>query len=241
MDCLDEEYKVRYSETDCNGRLKLKSFLDYAQEIAGEHAEALGVGVAKLREAHRAWLLSRVKIQISAYPAVGNIVTVRTYPQGFDRLFARREFRFLDSARNCIAQASSLWLLVDMSAARILPAQQEAGALMPDNSGLPIAFPALGKITPDEGQETLLQCTVRDTQIDLNGHLNNAEYAGLVQDALGMGRYPREFQINYQKAIPPRSPLAITGEISGDGFILTGRVAGAISFECAGTLMAPRP
>ncbi len=236
MNFLEQHYKTRYSETDCNGRLKLKSFLDYAQEIAGEHAAMLGAGIPKLRESHRAWLLSRIKLRINEYPGVGEQLRVLTYPAGFDRLFARREFRFFNEKNDCVAEATSLWLLVDMQAKRILAAQQEVGALMPDNSSMPIAFESIGKLHADDGTNILLQCAIRDTQIDLNGHLNNAEYAGLIQDTLGNGCYPREFQINYQKAIPPRSDLTITGEITKETFILTGHVGGNIAFECNGTL-----
>ena len=236
MNYLKQSYKTRYSETDRNGRLKLKTFLDYAQEIAGEHAAQLGAGIPKLRENHRAWLLSRIKLHIAKYPGVGEQLRVLTYPAGFDRLFARREFRFFNEANDCVAEATSLWLLVDMQATKILFAQQEIGALMPDNSAMPIAFDSIGKLPTDDGTNVLLQCAIRDTQIDLNGHLNNAEYAGLVQDALGNGVYPREFQINYQKAIPPHSDLTITGNVTDEDFILTGRVGGTVSFECTGKL-----
>lgn len=238
MNIFEENYKVRYSECDRDGRMKLKTFMDYAQETAGSHAAALGVGFSILRPRHMAWLLSRIRLGIRRYPRVGETIRVRTYPQGFDRLFARREFRFCAENGEVCAEATSLWILFDMLNRKIMSVQHEAGSLMPDNSALPVAFPLLGKLPPPDAPETLMQCTIRETQIDLNGHLNNAEYAGLVQDTLGHAVYPAEFQINYQKAIPPASRLTIAGTVDGSGFNLIGQVEGTTSFECAGTLMA---
>lgn len=235
MNYFEQIYKARYSETDSNGRLKLKSFLDYAQEIAGEHVAVLGASIPTMREHHRAWLLSRIKLRINSYPGVGEQLRVVTYPAGFDRLFARREFRFYNEQNDCVAEATSLWLLVDMQLKKILVAQREVGALISDNSETPIAFDSLGKLPTDDGTNVLLRCAIRDTQIDLNGHLNNAEYAGLIQDTLGAGCYPHEFQINYQKAILPRSDLVITGDVTTEHFIFTGRVDGSVAFECNGT------
>ena len=33
-----EEFALRYSECDRNGRMKLKTFFDFAQDVAGVHA-----------------------------------------------------------------------------------------------------------------------------------------------------------------------------------------------------------
>lgn len=235
-----EEFVLRYSECDRYGRMKLKTLFDYAQEIAGAHASMLGVGVELLRPLRRAWFLSRIRVRFAAYPSVGDRVSVTTCPVGFDRLFARREFRFATKELGEFAAATSDWLLVDVSAMRVLSAAREIGDKMPAEATLSATFPELGKlpsVAPDVPGTTR---RITATQIDMNGHLNNAEYAAILQDALGIGCYPREFQLNYQKSVPPESELTISGsiDIPAGVFLYSGRLAeGTVAFEASGTIL----
>lgn len=236
---LTQEFLLRFSESDRFGRMKLRTFFDYAQEIAGVHAALLGVGTEALRASKQAWFLSRVHMKINAYPVVGDRVEVLTYPCGFERLFARREFQMSVAGKGVMATATTDWLLMDIEAMRILPAPRLLASIMPDNSDLPISFPELGKLqAPDEeNAQKITEFPIRGTMIDINAHMNNAEYAGILQDVLGMGVYPREFQLNYQKGVPPESRLVVAETRDAEGnFACAGRVDGAVAFEAAGTL-----
>lgn len=50
--------KVRFSETDEQGRLKLGSLMNYMQDCVMLHCESIGVGLKYLNANHRVWLLS---------------------------------------------------------------------------------------------------------------------------------------------------------------------------------------
>ena len=235
MNTYQETFRIRYSEGDRHGRLKLRTFFDYAQEVAGSHATALGCGLEALLARKQAWVLSRIRVRFHAYPSIGDEVTLKTWPSGFDHLFARREFELTGPDGTLLVEATSFWLFLDTENLRILNAVKEIGELMPDNSGLPVHFTELGKLpSPTEGES--FEFSVRETQIDLNGHLNNAEYAGVIQDVLGAGRYPAELQVNYQKSVPPGSCLAIACVRHGKDFQIAGRVEDTVTFAAGGTL-----
>ena len=184
MDIYQESFRIRYSEGDREGRLKLRTLFDYAQEAAGNHATCLGCGLEALLTRRQAWVLSRIRWQIHEYPSIGATVTLKTWPSGFEHLFARRDFELLAADGKILAQATSLWLFLDTAQMRILNAAKEIGELMPDNAALGTNFPELGKIVPPGNGETI-SFQVHETQIDLNGHLNNAEYAGFIQEVPG--------------------------------------------------------
>ena len=235
MNTFQETFRIRYSEGDRHGRLKLRTFFDYAQEVAGSHATALGCGLEALLARKQAWVLSRIRVRFHKYPSIGDEVTLKTWPSGFDHLFARREFELYDADGALLIEATSFWLFLDTENLRILNAAREIGDLMPDNSALPVHFSELGKLpVPTEGDQ--LEFSVRETQIDLNGHLNNAEYAGAIQDVLGAGCYPAELQVNYQKSVPPQSLLQLTCVRDGQDFQVAGRVEDTVAFAAAGTL-----
>lgn len=235
MNTYTEPFRIRYSEGDRHGRLKLRTFFDYAQEVAGNHATALGCGLEALLARRQAWVLSRIRVRFRQYPSIGETVTMKTWPSGFDHLFARREFELLSAGGDILAEATSFWLFLDTSQMRIMNAAKEVGALLPDNSALPVHFPEVGKLpTPTAGEQA--EFPIRETQIDLNGHLNNAEYAALVQDVLGESCYPAELQVNYQKSVPPQSRLAITCARDAQNFQIAGRVEDTVAFAADGTI-----
>ncbi|MCQ2397581.1 MAG: thioesterase, partial [Lentisphaeria bacterium] len=110
--------------------------------------------------------------------------------------------------------------------------------VMPDNSALPITFPSLGKLPAASAEAKCRTHHVTATQIDINGHLNNTEYASILQDTLGIGVYPAEFQLNYQKGVPPESDIQISGQRDASGeFVFTGRVDDNVVFEAAGNIL----
>lgn len=174
-----ENIRVRHREADRNGRLKLLSWFDFLQEAAANHAARLGVGLNALTERDQLWVLSRLKLEIRRSPQIGEELTVETYPSGVNRLFFTREFQVFDKSGEVIARASSAWLL--LSAAKLRPLRpDQLPCPLPDNSDLPVHFRLDEKLPGDDALAEEFSVPVRFSMEDVNGHLNNAEYAGLV-------------------------------------------------------------
>ena len=236
MKTYEESHTVRYSEGDRSGFLKLRALFDYAQDIAGNHAERLGVGMTSLQKQGRAWMLSRIRMRISKYPRICEPFRILTYPMGFDRLFARREFRFYDQHDQLFGAATSCWLLLELDNLKILNAPRELAGIMPDNADRDIAFPTLDKIHPPKTMESCSLYRIQESMLDINQHLNNAEYAAFVQNFLGPGKYPAELQLNYQLSVPPDAPLDIGGTCSESNFLICGNLNHQPAFLAEGTL-----
>lgn len=237
MKYLQESHFVRYSDGDRYGRLKLRSLFDYAQDAAGKHAELLGVGFEELRQRNQVWVLSRIGLKMQRYPEICEPFALTTYPMGFERFFARREFRFVDGNGKPLGQASSYWLLLELDSMRILDPHKELTDKMPDNSDMSLAFESLGKIRPETPELHLCQI-IQEAQIDMNGHLNNAEYAALIHNFLGAGKYPSYLQINYQNGVPVNSQVELSGTITADNFSIQGETDKKIAFQAEGKLLS---
>ena len=50
--------RIRYSETDSQGKLTMASLINYFQDCSTFQSEDLGLGVEKLKEMHLVWVLS---------------------------------------------------------------------------------------------------------------------------------------------------------------------------------------
>ncbi|HCH86313.1 MAG TPA: hypothetical protein DFL85_12465, partial [Lentisphaeria bacterium] len=96
---------------------------------------------------------------------------------------------------------------------------------LPDNSGRPDYFTLEAKL-PARGLTPELQVPVRYSMEDVNGHLNNAEYAGLIQDfaAMKRGGSPvfRSVELHYLAAVREPDVLSVGGEFTGNRLFVEG-------------------
>ena len=233
-----QTFPLRHSEVDRHGVMKLRTVFDLAQEAAANHAAAIGVGMRYLAEQHRAWMLSRVRFAFSgALPRIGDDAAVETYPRGFaGRLFAAREFRLRDRSGRIFAAGTSWWILVDLVRMRPLPVRESLPEL-PDNSMRSCQYAELEKFAPPAG-EPLRQFTVPESGIDVNCHLNNAEYAALVHDFLARhGRDAEELQslqLDFIAGAMTGDRIDLAAELLPDGFRFGGLRDGKAVFAARG-------
>ena len=83
--------------TDASWRLKPASFMNLAQEAAGQHAVHLGFGYDDLIVSNTAWILSRVHIEFIDAPKWREDITLTTWHKGLNRLFFLRDFILTDA------------------------------------------------------------------------------------------------------------------------------------------------
>ena len=82
------EYKIRYTDVGSDNKLTLKALVSTLQEAAILHSEHAGYGVNNSDETHLAWLLLNWKVQVFSYPHTNQVITIKTWPRIFDKLYA---------------------------------------------------------------------------------------------------------------------------------------------------------
>jgi len=237
------QFTVRLRAADRFGELRLAGWFDFLQEAAAGHAALLGVGMEALRRDSLIWVLSRLKLEIDRSPRIGETVTVETYPNGFRRLFAARQFRITGESGDEIGRASSRWLLLETP--RMHPVRLSALTVaLPDNSNRPDYFELEAKL-PARGLVPEMRIPVRYSMEDVNGHLNNAEYAGIVQDFAAEktnGTPPRfrSVELHFLAAVKRPEVLAIGGECDGGGGLFVEGTSGeTVSFTARAEMVRP--
>ena len=173
---LEEKIHIRYSDCDCNGRLKPFSLLNFFQDLAAESAERLGFGYSAIYPQKLMWVLLKYRIEFTDYPAHINLLCIKTEPRGYNRMFAYRNFEVYADGRLC-ARASSVWALVNSETLEIAHVEQVIGR----NENMPKFSPGetdlkFGKIPPLTQTDYEQTFTVRYNDIDVNMHANNGNY-----------------------------------------------------------------
>ena len=204
MTRLKEHYQVDFDVLDFNGKLSINGLSSYMQTVAAKHATKLGINFYKSGEKQvYYWILSRVKYEVYTYPIWEDQVALETYPGGHDKLFAVRLFDLTDAKGEVIGRITGDYVLMDAGKGRPVKIK---GA--PEPLAV-LDFPYEGeKLDRIPLPEEILVEDIRKayySELDLNGHMNNAHYIRWTVDMLPLEILKENeivsLQINYNTSI----------------------------------------
>jgi len=196
-----EKHIVPCYDTDASWRLKPTSFMNMAQEAAGRHAVYLGFGYDDLIVSNTAWILSRVHVEFVDTPKWREELTLHTWHKGLNRLFFLRDFLVTDNEGKTRVKATTSWLVLNLETRRLVrdPKLLEEGTVCTENV---IETPADKVQMPNDAvPELVRRHTVSYSDIDTNGHTNNAMYMQWAMNSVdyetASSRPVKEFTINF--------------------------------------------
>ena len=217
-------YPVRLNDISVDAKLRSWVVFDYLQDAAGRHADLLGVGLKQLRKSDLSWVLSRIRIQMDAFPEYGDTIKITTWPSGFDRLFAYRQFEITSAETGkCFGVAGSAWLTLNPENFRPVSPQKYLTGLPQWEYDGEVFFQGetLGKITSPENMGGNMPHRVSSAMVDYNRHLNNAYYAMFTEDWLGVKTDSlirmKEIQLNFNGSTALGEKLICSGNLDQEG------------------------
>jgi acyl-ACP thioesterase len=182
----ETSFLVGFGAIDRSDRLTIAGAFEYFQDAAINHAEDLGIGREAMAETGQVWILSRMSALIERRPAYREPVTVRTWPCGWEKLFALREYDIRDAADRRIARGSACWLIFDAEKRRPL----RPGPVMenfPRNDGMEKLAGGAASLEPVEPLRKAGERRALYSDIDYNGHVNNTRFIQWIQDVADPG------------------------------------------------------
>ncbi len=182
MKVREEKFTVKTYECRPDGNIKMACLMQYLQEAAALHAEQLGFGVDRLNKINSYWILSNLRIEINRLPKWNDEITVKTWPSGYNRLIATREFVGSDQNDCELFRAGSQWMVLDKGSSR--PKNLFRLDLSLPKTGLKALSGKLVRLEPQDDYSQADRISVPYSSIDLNGHVNNTEYVRWGIDAL---------------------------------------------------------
>jgi acyl-ACP thioesterase len=231
----EDSYTLCTWDCDSSSRLTPCAAFNFCQETAGRHAVELGVGTPELAECGLAWILSRMSLSIERRPRWGEAVRVRTWPRGTERLFARRDFELADAEGRPFGRGRSAWLILDVASRR--PRRPEIFAEgLPSNEGRDALTDGISSLEAAEGLQPVYTRFAAYSDLDYNGHVNNARYVQWLQDALDcdalVGAASFRVDINYLAEVRLGDGVVLhrgpaRGDFSGERVSVEGRLEGS--------------
>ncbi|MDL2290331.1 acyl-[acyl-carrier-protein] thioesterase [Paludibacteraceae bacterium OttesenSCG-928-F17] len=186
--------------TDFRGKATLPMISSFILQVATKHAEERGFGYSAMTAANRAWVLSRLVIEMFEYPEKEDELIVKTWVADVNKLFTERcvSFEYADGKK--VGFARTIWAAIDMNTRRPMNVLELGGlADYKTDNGLPIE--GAKKIHSLKDVESTGKFTIRYSDIDINGHLNSMKYIEHFVDMFDMEMFKAKeiyrFEINY--------------------------------------------
>ena len=196
-----KEFKKDYALTaaGCNAQkqLPLSELVRQIIETATSHANLLGIGYLNLIKDNRAWVLGRLTIEINRMPEMHQSYSLKTWIEGFNRHFSKRNFELANLEGENIGYATTVWSTInpetrqpaDLSSienidelilARTIPIE-------PQSRIKPVENPEIEKVYP-----------VQTTDIDFNRHVTTAKYVELAENQLPLDFYDNNSLVRFE-------------------------------------------
>ncbi|MBO5987709.1 MAG: acyl-[acyl-carrier-protein] thioesterase, partial [Lachnospiraceae bacterium] len=132
--------RIRYSETDSEGRLTLMALLNYFQDCSTFQSEDAGVGVQYCKDRNVVWVLNAWQIVPIRLPKYGERVRIGTAPYDFQKFMGFRNFMMFDEDGNYLAKANSVWSLIDISTERFVVPDEAMIKGYPKEERIPMEY-----------------------------------------------------------------------------------------------------
>jgi acyl-ACP thioesterase len=204
-------YRIRLSDMDATGRLRLDAIARFLQDAATDDVEETGWGAPE-----HLWVLRSVRIEVLV-PVVGaGAVEVVTWGSSFSALAAGRRWSLVGGGGSVEADSTWIHLGPDARPARIGPGfdgyAQAAGGRVASTK-LTLAPPAAGSRTA---------WALRATDVDLMGHVNNAAYWAAVEHRLAVLGHelsrPLRGRLDYRHPIDLEEKVELVEDARGSGY-----------------------
>ena len=235
-----ETLPVRFNAVDRSDTMTLNTVFALFQEAAISHAENLGVGREDMAAAGQVWILSRMSVRVDRRPAYREQVTVRSWPRGWEKLFAIRDFDVLGSGGSGapVIRGRSCWIIIDIEKRRPMRPQAIMDR-MPLNEGLDALASVPPALEARPAARVVSQCRALYNDVDYVGHVNNVSYIRWLENALDPSLLERakrsRLDVNYvNEVLPGESVELLLSEFDAApeysaGFAFEGRKAGGLT------------
>lgn len=199
-----KRFVVEAHQVNREKHLTIPSLMKSLQSCSFQHSRQLKTSVWDMEDEHLSWVLLRKQLRIITPLSLDASYRVVTYPSGFEKFFAFRDFLVFDGADQLVAAASSTWTMIDTVSRKLQRIPEKI-----INIGVPMDVKFLTR--PDKSMFAEFQAEkvdvrkIRPYDLDWNNHTSNlvlVRYAMEVLKDLGLEDHQvRQLNIHFKNEI----------------------------------------
>ena len=224
---FERPYLILPSVCGADGRLSLHSVFALFMDFASQHAQLLGNGPAAMAGRDLFWLTVKTQIRFFELPRMMETVTARTWPEAPGKVRCDRSYQLLRGGQ-ILAAGKTEWAVLNTKTGQLAPLADvyPAGLSFTEPSACPGPYARI--VDAADGWTQRGDYTVRSTDIDLGGHMNNVAYVRALAGAFSTAEWDalplRELEIHFKSSCYEGDELAIQRR-TGDGGALELRMS----------------
>ncbi len=213
---LSKEWEINFTQCMPNGYLKYTDLCNLLQLTAAAHSDLGGISFTDMQAFNQAWVLSRMRVELTALPKWRDVVTVKTW---INTLENSRSIRALEMHLNGkkIVGAETFWAVFNTEKRRpeALALPYQHFELYPENKATLTPF---SKINVSLEKEILFEKTVFLSDLDIVNHVNNVKYLEWcldhVDEKIILNQDIKSFEMNFMKELSLKDQVVIHENVS---------------------------
>ncbi len=226
------KFLFRFGDCDQAGNASFYAVMKLFSELAGEDFERRGLGYDVLGARGQALLIARLRLSIHRMPVHTEQTVAVTWERGSKGPYFLRDFVLRSAGGELLLSASSQWFMVARASREVL----RPGVLGFEQRQFDPRRADCPDCEKPARYENLMPLGTRPvyySDLDANGHVNNAVYVKIAVDFLPetlRERMPAGVSVSFLKETKLGETLEIFGEETKGGCKIRGCVNGAPHF-----------
>ena len=208
---LSKDWEINFTQCTPNGFLKYTDLCNVLQLTAAAHSEVGGISFFDMQEFHQAWVLSRMRVEISTLPKWQDVVTVKTWINSLENSRSVRALEMYVNGKKIVG-CETYWAVFNTQLRRpeALALPYEHFELFPENRATNEGF---SKININHDKEAVFEKTVYLSDLDIVNHVNNVKYLEWCLDHVDPKRILKQevksFEMNFMKELSLKDNVVI--------------------------------
>ena len=203
MDAIySKDYTIDTFTSNPNKRLGLLGLVGILQDIATFHALDAGFGHEDMMARGVFWVLIRKSIKMKKWPDLFSTITVKTWSRLPDSFYAYRDFEVY-SEGELIGSATTTWVTLEIEKRKPIEIPLKDLPITPRVESC-LDYTAQ-RIDFSDDLHLVNEFNTRNSDLDLNGHVNNTKYTQWILDSIDYSLHASEqiseYHINFLSEI----------------------------------------
>jgi len=229
------KFTFRFGDCDSQEQATIHALMKLFSELAGEDYERRGMGYELLRQQAQAMLISHLRLKFHRQPVHMEQTIACTWERGAKGPYFLRDFELRTDSGELLVAGTSQWFMVDIISREVLRpvALSEKNRVIDPRRA---DCPNCEKLSKSDALPFLGSRPVYYSDLDANGHVNNAVYGRIAVDFLPeelLRKQLEAFSINFSVETKPGESLELCGAQINERFQLRGSAGGTLRFGCA--------
>lgn len=220
---LSKDWEINFTQCMPNGYLKYTDLCNILQLTAAAHSELGGISFSDMQEFNQAWVLSRMRVEITALPKWKDVVTVKTWINTLENSRSVRALEMYVNG-NKIVGCETFWAVFNTKIRRpeALALPFKHFELYPEQKATRESF---SKINLNTEKKSVFEKTVVLSDVDIVNHVNNVKYLewclDLVDEKLILNQKIESFEMNFIKELSLKDEVIIHKNLTSEEMIFS--------------------